>query len=134
MAVRFGIDFADFEQLQKKIEQIPQQSENALNQVIHREGATLIQENILQRLPISKVNGRNRRKKHAKTSQPFQVVTSNLSVEIKPKARFRYLVFPNKGLGNKNKNPQEFMEVGVADATPKIVEKLNQAMDRIINE
>ncbi|PNP90666.1 hypothetical protein BMT55_11620 [Listeria newyorkensis] len=116
------------------MEQIPNRSETAMNQVIHREGAALIQESILKRLPISKTHGRNRQKKHAKTSQPFQVVASHLAVEIKPKARFRYLVFPNKGLGNKNKNPQEFMEYGVADATPAIVEKLNQAIDRIINE
>ncbi|EUJ56628.1 hypothetical protein [Listeria fleischmannii] len=129
MAAKLGLDFSEFEALKERLTQIPSKSEEALNRVIHTEGVKIIEDKITNRLPVSKV-----RKKHAKGSKPFKATPSNLAIEIKPKPKFRYLVFPNLGLGNKNKTAYEFMEQGLQDATKPILEKLNKEVDNIINE
>lgn len=136
MSTRYEIDYSEIVQLEQKMARLPNVMERVVNDTIHNDGIEIVNEEINKFLPVS-----NRNKKHAKTSKWSKSEKSNLEFTIKSKGgsankkgSFGYLVFPNEGRGPLNKVEQRFMEKGLVEATPRILEKLNRRIDEKLGE
>ncbi|WP_180235261.1 hypothetical protein, partial [Bacillus cereus] len=90
----------------------------------------LIERSILGLMSIT-----NRKKKHAKMFKSLSTNNKiNLTIILKPKPKFQYLVFPDLGVGTSIKNaPQRFMERGVERETNQSIEECNKALLEEIN-
>ncbi|EAA0129580.1 hypothetical protein ABJF43_002520 [Listeria monocytogenes] len=138
--VRFELDASDLEQLLKKIADSPGDVEKAINQSLEKEGAPLAIEGIIRRMPVSQRGAKKvREKSHAKFSNPLIKRMENLGFEIvakggasSKKGSFGYLAFPDEGRGSSNLIAQHFFNEGMTDRTPRILEALNEALDRAI--
>lgn len=107
-----------------KLNDLPDQAENIINEIIWNQGATLIQRNITNILPVS---GRTwtGKAKSAKSSKPFQNKSENLGVVVKTKSKYNYLYFPNDGMNTKNhRGNQQFMKKGAENSTDTIVDMI----------
>ncbi|TLS37739.1 hypothetical protein [Pseudalkalibacillus caeni] len=134
MSARFEIDYEDVKQLQEKFAKIPGKVEEHINTILHNFGVKTVQDTIITRIPVSKKKGKVE-KKHAKNSRPLRSITFNLGFETKPKKPYRYLVFPDKGLGTSVHNsPDEFMIEGMNSSTPRIMQEINKKVDQLIKE
>lgn len=128
--IKFEFDYTELKKLEEKLKQIPTHTEKTINDVLHKTGVRIATDHIVSRMPISK-----KKKKHARNSNPLTSVNFNLGFELKPKKRFNYLVFPDRALGTSHqKRPQEFMEKGLDLSTRKIIEEINEEIDRKIKE
>ncbi|EIO9132630.1 hypothetical protein LRH83_001426 [Listeria monocytogenes] len=138
--VRFELDASDLERLLKKITDSPGDVEKAINQSLEKEGAPLAIEGIIRRMPVSQRGAKKvREKSHAKFSNPLLKRMENLGFEIvakggasSKKGSFGYLAFPDEGRGSSNLIAQHFFNEGMTDRTPRILEALNEALDRAI--
>ena len=130
MSVRFEFDYSQLRELEEKLKKIPSKTEQTINDVLHKTGVKIVQDNIIDHMPLS-----DKKKKHAKNSNPLRSKNFNLGFEIMPKRQFNYLVFPNKALGTSLGNRAlEFMETGLELSTEDIIEKINQEIDKKMRE
>jgi len=141
LAVKFELDYTAIERLEMKMAKLPEKMEDAVNDVLHVDGVRIATEEITRLLPVSKQNGKIRNKRHAKHSNWSRSEKINLGFVIKTrggaankKGSFGYLVFPNEGRGAHNPVEQRFMERGLKAATPKILSKLHERVDKILKE
>ncbi|AXY07447.1 hypothetical protein CUC43_11520 [Bacillus thuringiensis LM1212] len=131
----WSVEFGDIEVLERKMKQIPSKSEQTLNRVLHTDGVNLAVESIQPKIPVSTWKGRVRNKKHAKDQKALTNSKLNLGFTIRPTPRFNYLKYPDLGIGNSKKNePKKILERGLQTATPKISERLNTELDKVINQ
>lgn len=131
----WSVEFGDIEALENKFKQIPGKSEQTLNRVLHTDGVNLAAESIQPKIPVSTWKGRVRNKKHAKDQKALTNSKLNLGFVIRPTPRFNYLKYPDLGIGNSKKNtPRKILERGLQTATPKISERLNTELDKVINQ
>lgn len=136
MSVRYEIDYSEVEKLQEKFKKIPEHVEVLINSYLHVEGATKVANAITPLIRVSR-----RTKRHARHSKWWRVRPENLGFTIvarggaaKNKNSFGYLVFPNEGRGPRNPQEQRFFERGLEQATPHILNELNERIDRKIKE
>lgn len=134
----YDVDFENLKRLEEKMQQLPNRMESSLNKVIHIEGSRLIKDDITRLLPLSKVPNKLI---HAKSVTWAHAKRENLGIIVKTKGgaankagSFGYLVFPNEGIGRSNPREQQFMERGLAVATPKLITKLLIKADKTIQE
>lgn len=135
MAARgWELEFDEVEKLEAKIKQIPQLSEKTINDVVHNQGAGLLETSIRAYIPVSQLDGVVRPKKHARDVKfPTKPDKLNLGVIVRPKPKYEYLKYPDLAIGtSKNNKPREFMATGLEKAAPKIVEDINIALDDVI--
>lgn len=126
---KFQLDTKQVEQLEQKIGKLKEVGENIINETLSTFGTRTSIKDITELVPTS-----SRNKKHAKDSNPFKSTPFNLGFLISSKKAFSYLVFPNEGIGKRNKNAQKFMEGGISDSTPKIIDQLNNVLNKRIEE
>ncbi|MBH0159115.1 hypothetical protein IHV10_22350 [Fictibacillus sp. 5RED26] len=133
---KWALDFKDIEILEEKMKQIPGRSEQAINDVLHGEGVNIVVREIQPQIPVSTWKNRVRKKKHARhVTNPQSSKKENLGFTIRPKPKFNYLKYPDLGIGKSKRNePQHFMNKGLQKASPIIIEKLNDALDKTIKE
>jgi hypothetical protein len=130
MSARFELDYSEVQKLQEKFKKIPSEVEKTINEFLHGTGVEIATNHILSRMSVS-----NRNKKHAKDSNPLKNIKFNLGFELKPKPKFRYLAFPDRALGTSvNNSPDEFMKKGLNDSTEKIINGMNEKIDKKIRE
>ncbi|MEF8682004.1 UNVERIFIED_CONTAM: hypothetical protein ORM23_18215 [Bacillus cereus] len=131
MSAKFSVDSAQFEAYQRNIERLPNVAEKIINEELKKKISPIMQKSILGLIPIS-----DRKKPHAKLSKSIQgTLKENLTLTLKPKAKYAYLVFPDLGVGkSKGNDPERFMERGVDRETNKSVEELNKALIDEINK
>lgn len=141
MSARFEIDYNAIERLEVKIARLPDQMEGVINEVLHTDGIRIATEEITKLIPVSSRNGKIRNKRHARHSKWSKSENHNLGFAIKAKGgaankrgSYGYLVFPNEGRGAHNLIEQRFMERGLEKATPKILSKLHERIDQILEE
>jgi hypothetical protein len=141
LSVRFELDYEEIARLEKKMAQLPGKMEGAVNEVLHTDGIRIATEEITKLIPVSRRNNRTRNKIHAKTSKWSTSERHNLGFTIKSKGgaankkgSFGYLVFPNEGRGAHNPIAHHFMEKGLEAATPKILAKLHEKIDKTLEE
>ncbi|KZR58455.1 hypothetical protein A3781_17350 [Bacillus badius] len=121
--------------------QLPDEMEDVVNHALHDRGIRIAVQEITRLIPVSTGKHGIRKKLHAKNSKWSKSEKSNLGFTIRTrggaankKGSFGYLVFPNDGRGSSNPMKQEFAERGVVAASPKIMNLLNQNIERKIQE
>lgn len=134
VASKWEIDFKDLEVLEKKLALIPEKSAKTINDVIHGKGIELTEMSVRNHIPVSSWDGGIRSKQHARNVNfPTIATKQNLGFVIRPKPKFRYLVFPDLAVGQSRNNvPVEFMAGGLETASPHIVGNMNRALDEVI--
>lgn len=134
-ANKWEIEFTDVEELEKKLTQIPGETEKTLNDIIHGRGVSITERDVRAYIPVSTwEDGGIRQKDHAR-NQSFPTVAQelNLGFIMRPRPKFKYLVFPDLGVGTSKENePQEFMAQGLEAASPKIMDEMTAAVDDAI--
>ncbi|MGE6313406.1 hypothetical protein ACQKD6_23675 [Bacillus cereus] len=131
MCANYDMDFSSFESLQNNIKKLPDVAETVINRELGKTIAPIMEKSILGLVPIS-----DRDKPHAKLYKSLNADTrENLTLTIKPKSKFNYLVFPDLAIGtSKNKSPLNFMEYGVDKKAEQAAEELNKALIEEINK
>lgn len=122
--ISFELDHKENERLIKAMEKVPEKAERLANQLLKTYGVPTLIKSIVGFIPIS-----NRDKKHAKNSQPLKHELINLGFTVKAKPRFRYLVFPDQGIGRSNPIAQEFFVKGLESSSDQITNKVIEALE-----
>lgn len=125
-STRFALDAKQIEKLQKAIEGYAGRAGEAIDEVLHTQGANLIKEEITRLLPAS---GRTWKGKAAaaKTAQPFAQQDVSMGVVVYSKPKYNYLYFPDDGTNTERHIgyrgvPREFMIRGAENQTEKIMD------------
>jgi hypothetical protein len=141
LSIRFELDHREIELLQEKMKRLPGKMEKVVNETLHNDGVEIATEEITNLIPNSQWKNKDLSIAHAKTSKWSKSENHNLGFTIKSKGgaankkgSFGYLVFPNEGRGSSNPIEQRFMERGMEKATPKILEKLHENIDKTLEE
>ncbi|MFC0525777.1 hypothetical protein ACFFGV_19550 [Pontibacillus salicampi] len=130
MSVRFEVDYSEVQRLQEKFAQLPGNVEKVLNDVLHSFGVEAVKENIKERIPVS-----DKQKRHAANYKSLKNEDFNLGFIIKPKPKYRYLVFPDQALGTSLGNsPEEFMSKGNDASIDLIMAQINEEVERLLRE
>jgi HK97 gp10 family phage protein len=124
MGVKFQLDYTNIEKLENAIKDYQGNAEEIINDVLHNEAGTLIQDAVKRLMPKSDVNKR----RHAKNSDSLVNVNGNLSVTVTTKKQFQYLYFPDDGTTTrrhvgKNGRPQEFFYKGGEAVQDEIIDR-----------
>ncbi|AJH65330.1 hypothetical protein FOC75_00860 [Bacillus cereus] len=137
----YQLNYDDIVALEQKMIRLPGKMEPAINNVLHTDGIRIATEEITKLIPVSKSKWGIRNKIHARNSNWSKSEKLNLGFKIvarggaaNKKGSFGYLVFPNEGRGSHNPLEQRFAEQGLINATPKILEKLHEGVDRVLKE
>lgn len=135
MAASWNVDFKEFDRLENKLKQIPNESEKIVNNYLHNKGMLHTMDTIRPLIPISTWKGRVVRKRHARDNESLRNTTFNLGFTIRPKKAYDYLKYPDLGIGTSQRNlPIEFMANGLEKSTPKLVDELNNNLTNAINK
>lgn len=131
MCANYDVDFSTFETLQNNIKKLPDVAETVINKELGSKIAPIFEKSILGLVPIS-----DRDKPHAKLYKSLNASTKeNLTLTIKPKTKYAYLVFPDLGIGtSKRRSPLNFMKHGVDKKAEQAAEELNKALIEEINK
>lgn len=124
---KFQIDLKQSQELESKMKQVPENAERLVNEVVHTKGSKYALEGIIEFMPLS-----DRDKAHAKLSNPLKIILINLGFEVLPKPKFRFLVFPNDGLGRSNPVARQFFEKGLDSRSEKILNEVMAALQKAI--
>lgn len=93
-----------------------------INDVLHNEGAEVIQNKIESILPVSGRTWKNK-KKPASTAKPFEHKDELLAVTTISRGYYHYLYFPDDGENTKrHAGNQRFMQRGAENSEDKIIE------------
>ncbi|GIN86976.1 hypothetical protein J6TS2_33620 [Heyndrickxia sporothermodurans] len=123
-AANWTINFKDVDRLAQNISKIPNRSEEIINRTLRGKSAPKAMESIQVGIPISP-----KQKRHAHSSKALNVQHGNLEFTIRPKRSFDYIKYPDLGIGtSKKKAPKLFMEKGLDKTSPTIVNDLNNAV------
>ena len=124
---RFELNQDQITRLQAAMRQYSGLAGKTVDEVLHKEGGPLIQEEIMRLLPAS---GRdwNGKKPAAKSAQPFVQDNGSMSVTIRTKPAYHYLYFPDDGTNTKRHvgyqgKPREFMMKGAENKAAAILDR-----------
>lgn len=122
MAV-FELKAEDFERLQNVIKNFPGDAEQGINEVLHGEGSSLIQENIRRLMPVSGKHWKGK-KPPAKTSNSLTDMKENLSITVKSAKSHNYLYFPDDGSNTRRHvGNQQFFLHGAEAAKDEVIDR-----------
>lgn len=121
MSNRFELDIEDIERLQRALERFPGHGEEAINEVLHGEGAVEIQDAIRLLIPVSGKRWKGK-KEAASTGNSLMAVPANLSVTVKTTKPYQYLYFPDDGKNTqRHAGNQQFFARGAEDVSSNVV-------------
>ena len=123
---KFTLDDRQIETLQRAMQLYGDQAGRTVDDVLHREGADLIREEIMRLLPESGRDWKGKRTA-AKRAQPFTQKNESLAVTIKTRSAYHYLYFPDDGSNTRNHvgykgKPREFMFHGAENQAGRIMD------------
>lgn len=129
MALYLNAD--QFNRVADAISRYPHNAEEAINDILHNEGAEKIQERIRMLMPSSGKNWRGKAPA-AKASKSMKNVNGNLFVEVKSAKRWNYLYFPDDGSNTtRHVGNQQFFFRGAEAAQNEIVD---HCVARLVSE
>lgn len=131
MSATFTLNAEDLDRVLRAAEQFPGDAEKVINEVLHGEGAELIQERIRKYMPVSD----KKKGAHAVDSKSLAPTGTNLAVTVRSTKKFNYLYFPDDGTSTRRHvGDQQFFLRGAEDASGEIVDillgKLTQTFEK----
>jgi HK97 gp10 family phage protein len=122
----FTLEAEQIEQLQEAMANYAGHAGKVIDEVLHKQGAELIKDGIMQLLPASGRTWKGK-KPAARSAKPFTQENGSLSVTILTKSAYDYLYFPDDGTTTKNHigfhgKPREFMRKGAKNQTARIMD------------
>lgn len=139
MSVNYRLNYAEFDRLSESILSLGNKAETELNKSLEKHADRLIVPRITNLIPISKGSVVN--KVHARQTDWHKTDMGNLEATVKSKGgaankknSFGYLVFPDEGRGPHNRVEQRFMERGMEQGTPELVDAIQEDLLRVIEE
>jgi hypothetical protein len=141
LSAKFDLEYDELMRLEQKLGRLPKKLEAVVNETLHTDGVEIATEEITKLIPNSQWKNRRLTKAHARTSKWSKSENHNLGFTIKSRGgaankrgSYGYLVFPNEGRGSHNPLEQRFMERGIKNATPKILDKLSERIEKALEE
>jgi hypothetical protein len=141
LSAKFDLDYDELLRLEQKLGRLPNKLEEVVNDFLHSDGIEIATEEITKLIPNSQWKNRRLTKAHAKTSKWSKSEKHNLGFTIKSRGgaankrgSYGYLVFPNEGRGSRNPLEQRFMERGMKNATPKVLDRLSVPIEKALEE
>jgi hypothetical protein len=141
LSAKFDLDYDELMRLEQKLGRLPKKLESVVNEFLHTDGVEIATEEITRLIPNSQWKNRRLTKAHARTSKWSKSEKHNLGFTIKSRGgaankrgSYGYLVFPNEGRGSHNPVEQRFMERGIKNATPKILDKQSERIEKALEE
>ncbi len=129
MSVTYSLNAEQLDELINAVENDAEAAEIAITNYLATDGQRLIKSSIENLIPVS-----NRQKKHAKTSNPLQHDTYNMSVVIYPKKPFYYLYYVDQAQGtSRGKQPADFMERGLEQVVEPLFNDMLQTFNEVFN-
>lgn len=123
MSAPFKINVAEFEKLQDAMKEYQGDTESAINEVLHGEAGTLIENSIQQLIPVSNKNWKGKAPA-AKTSKSLRSINENLAVSVTTTKKYQYLYFPNDGTNTRRHvGNQQFFTRGGEAVQDEIIER-----------
>lgn len=123
MSAPFKINVAEFEKLQEAMKEFQGDTESAINEVLHGEGATLIQDSIRRLIPTSNKSWKGKAPA-AKTGKSLRSVNENLAVIVTTTKVYQYLYFPNDGTNTRRHvGNQQFFEAGGEAVQDEVIQR-----------
>ncbi len=118
-----NINISEFEKLQRAIKEYQGNVEEAINGVLHNEGAQLIQDSIRQFMPVSNKTWKGK-KAAAKSANSMRQTDGNLSVTVRSAKTYQYLYFPDDGTNTRRHvGDQQFFLKGAEAVADDILER-----------
>ncbi len=125
MGIRYDLSYDNSKKLEEALKKSAINLEPKLNDYLHVRGSKEVMKSVIDFTPIS-----NRNKVHAKESGSLKTNTSNLSFEVTTKGKFRYLYFPDQGIGKHNLVvAQQFFERGLKSKEDKIFKDIMKVIE-----
>ena len=120
---RFELDSKEFDRLQSAIKNFPGTAEETINDVLHNDGAALIQDEIQRLMPVSGKRWKGK-KPAAKKSKSLRQENGNLYVFVKSTTNYNYLYFPDDGTNTrKHAGNQQFFLRGGENKQTEIIDR-----------
>lgn len=123
MSSNLRIDVSGFERLQQAMKDFQGNTEETINEVLHKEASPLIQDAIRNLMPRSNVKGWKGKLPHAKDSKSLTDEQGNLYVTVKSAKKYGYLYFPDDGTNTKHHvGNQQFFLHGAESQQDEIID------------
>lgn len=123
MSTTLGINAESFDRMQEALKRYQGNAEEAINDIFHNEGATLIQDSIRLLIPVSGKTWKGK-PAPAKSANSLQSVNGNLSVTVKSAKKYQYLYFPDDGTNTRRHvGNQQFFLQGAEAVSDDIIER-----------
>ena len=111
----FSLDTESYNKLFELMKTFQGQAPRTVNEVLWNEGGPLINEAIMNLLPVSGKRWKGK-KPAAKSAAPFVQENGELSVTIKTKNAYHYLYFPDDGTNTRKHVGEQYFMFGGAEA------------------
>jgi hypothetical protein len=120
---RFTLDYSETEQLQDALREYQGNAEEAINDVLHNEAGTLIQDSIRRLIPVSGKTWKGK-PKGARAGNSLRSINSNLAVTVTTTKKYQYLYFPDDGTSTKkHMGNKQFFHKGGEAVKNEIIER-----------
>ena len=132
----FKLEVLEIERLHQAMKDFQGDTESTINDVLHNEASTLIQEGIRRLIPTSGRTWRGKRPP-AKTSKSLKDQKGNLSITVKTTSNYNYLYFPDDGTNTRRHagNKQFFWRGGQSqenEIVNRCIGKLTQGFENAL--
>lgn len=111
----FALDTESYNKLFEAMKEFQGEAPRTVNDVLWNEGGPLINEAIINLLPVSGKRWKGKRPA-AKNAAPFTQENGELSVTIKTKNAYHYLYFPDDGTSTRKHIGEQYFMFGGAEA------------------
>lgn len=121
----FTLDAANFDRLQKAMQEHKGNTEKVINEVLHNEGSPLIQEAIRLLIPESHRDWKGK-PMAARYGKSLTDEKGNLSITVKTTSKYHYLYFPDDGsntVRHAKSGNQQFFRRGGESVQDEIVDR-----------
>ena len=121
---RFDFDYKDYEVLYEAMKNYQGNTEEAINEILHKEAGPLIHDEIKLLIPESGKTWRGKKPAAKKANSLMIDESENLAVTVKSRTSHNYLYFPDDGTNTtRHVGNQQFFLRGAENQEDEIIER-----------
>ncbi len=120
---KLSLNISEVDNLQRAMQEYQGDTEQMINDVLHKEAGQLIHNAIKLLIPRSEKEWKGKNPP-ARTSNSLQKVNENLAVIVKSRKDYNYLYFPDDGTNTRRHvGNQQFFQRGGEEKTDEIIDR-----------